>query len=122
MSNVKKVTKRDNFEEVIKIATELGRTDLVEFAQHEIELLDKKANSKVATKTQKENEGLKENILEFLRDNSNEMFTITQLQEKVAELEGLSNQKVSALVAQMVKTEEVKRITDKKKSYFQIAE
>ena len=122
MSNVKKVTKRDNFEEVIKIATELGRTDLVEFAQHEIELLDKKANSKVATKTQKENEGLKENILEFLRDNSNEMFTITQLQEKVVELEGLSNQKVSALVAQMVKTEEVKRITDKKKSYFQIAE
>lgn len=122
MSNVKKITKRDNFEEVIKIATELGRTDLVEFAQHEIELLDKKANSKVATKTQKENEGLKENILEFLRDNSNEMFTITQLQEKVAELEGLSNQKVSALVAQMVKTEEVKRITDKKKSYFQIAE
>lgn len=122
MSNVKKVTKRDNFEEVIKIATELGRTDLVEFAQHEIELLDKKANSKVATKTQKENEGLKENILEFLKDNSNEMFTITQLQEKVVELEGLSNQKVSALVAQMVKTEEVKRITDKKKSYFQIAE
>ena len=50
------------------------------------------------------------------------MFTITQLQEKVVELEGLSNQKVSALVAQMVKTEEVKRITDKKKSYFQIAE
>lgn len=118
MADVKRVTKRDNFEEVIKIAKELGRTDLVEFAQHEIDLLDKKASSKVTTKTQKENEGIKEVIKNFLNNTPNEMFTITQLQEKIADLADYSNQKVSALVNQLYKANEVDKVVDKKKSYF----
>ena len=118
MADVKRVTKRDNFEEVIKIAKELGRTDLVEFAQHEIDLLDKKASSKVTTKTQKENEGIKEVIKNFLNSTPNEMFTITQLQEKIADLADYSNQKVSALVNQLYKANEVDKVVDKKKSYF----
>lgn len=118
MADVKRVTKRDNFEEVIKIAKELGRTDLVEFAQHEIDLLDKKASSKVTTKTQKENEGIKEVIKNFLNNTPNEMFTITQLQEKIADLADYSNQKVSALVNQLYKANEIDKVVDKKKSYF----
>ena len=43
MADVKRVTKREYFGEVVKMAESLGRTDIVEFAQHEIELLDKKA-------------------------------------------------------------------------------
>ena len=118
MADVKRITKRDNFEEVIKIAKELGRTDLVEFAQHEIDLLDKKASSKVTTKTQKENEGIKEVIKNFLNSTPNEMFTITQLQEKIADLADYSNQKVSALVNQLYKANEIDKVVDKKKSYF----
>ena len=118
MADVKRVTKRDNFEEVIKIAKELGRTDLVEFAQHEIDLLDKKASSKVTTKTQKENEGIKEVIKNFLNNTPNEMFTITQLQEKITDLADYSNQKVSALVNQLYKANEIDKVVDKKKSYF----
>ena len=118
MADVKRVTKRDNFEEVIKIAKKLGRTDLVEFAQHEIDLLDKKASSKVTTKTQKENEGIKEVIKNFLNSTPNEMFTITQLQEKIADLADYSNQKVSALVNQLYKANEIDKVVDKKKSYF----
>ena len=118
MADIKRVTKRDNFEEVIKIAKELGRTDLVEFAQHEIDLLDKKASSKVTTKTQKENEGIKEVIKNFLNSTPNEMFTITQLQEKIADLADYSNQKVSALVNQLYKANEIDKVVDKKKSYF----
>ena len=118
MADVRRVTKRDNFEEVIKIAKELGRTDLVEFAQHEIDLLDKKASSKVTTKTQKENEGIKEVIKNFLNSTPNEMFTITQLQEKIADLADYSNQKVSALVNQLYKANEIDKVVDKKKSYF----
>ena len=118
MADVKRVTKRDNFEEVIKIAKELGRTDLVEFAQHEIDLLDKKASSKVTTKTQKENEGIKEVIKNFLNSTPNEMFTITQLQEKITDLADYSNQKVSALVNQLYKANEIDKVVDKKKSYF----
>ena len=49
----KKITKRDNFNEIIKIATELNRKDLVEFATHEIELLDRKKSTDTKSKTQK---------------------------------------------------------------------
>ena len=118
MADVKRVTKREYFGEVVKMAENLGRTDIVEFAQHEIELLDKKASSKVTTKTQKENEGIKEIIKNFLNETPNEMFTITQLQEKVEDLKDYSNQKISALVSQLVKANEIDKIVDKKKSYF----
>lgn len=118
MADVKRVTKRENFEEVIKVAEGLGRTDIVEFAQHEIELLDKKTSSKVTTKTQKENEGIKEVIKDFLNATPNEMFTITQLQEKIADLVDFSNQKISALVNQLYKASEIDKVVDKKKSYF----
>lgn len=118
MADVKRVTKREYFGEVVKMAESLGRTDIVEFAQHEIELLDKKASSKVTTKTQKENEGIKEIIKNFLNETPNEMFTITQLQEKVEDLKDYSNQKISALVSQLVKANEIDKVVDKKKSYF----
>lgn len=118
MADVKRVTKREYFGEVVKMAESLGRTDIVEFAQHEIELLDKKASSKVTTKTQKENESIKEIIKNFLNETPNEMFTITQLQEKVEDLKDYSNQKISALVSQLVKANEIDKVVDKKKSYF----
>ena len=118
MADVKRVTKREYFGEVVKMAESLGRTDIVEFAQHEIELLDKKASSKVTTKTQKENEGIKKIIKNFLNETPNEMFTITQLQEKVEDLKDYSNQKISALVSQLVKANEIDKVVDKKKSYF----
>lgn len=118
MADVKRVTKKEYFGEVVKMAESLGRTDIVEFAQHEIELLDKKASSKVTTKTQKENEGIKEIIKNFLNETPNEMFTITQLQEKVEDLKDYSNQKISALVSQLVKANEIDKVVDKKKSYF----
>ena len=118
MADVKRVTKKEYFGEVVKMAESLGRTDIVEFAQHEIELLDKKASSKVTTKTQKENEGIKEIIKNFLNETPNEMFTITQLQEKVEDLKDYSNQKISALVSQLYKANEIDKIVDKKKSYF----
>lgn len=118
MADVKRVTKREYFGEVVKMAESLGRTDIIEFAQHEIELLDKKASSKVTTKTQKENEGIKEIIKNFLNETPNEMFTITQLQEKVEDLKDYSNQKISALVSQLVKANEIDKVVDKKKSYF----
>ena len=118
MADIKRVTKRENFEEVIKIAEGLGRTDIIEFAQHEIELLDKKASSKTTTKTQKENEGIKTVIKDFLNATPNEMFTITQLQEKITDLADFSNQKISALVNQLYKANEIDKVIDKKKSYF----
>ena len=117
----KKITKRDLFNEVIKLAQENGRNDLVEFAQHEIDLLNSKKSSNTMTATQKENENIKAIILEELA-RAGKAVTITELQAQSEKLANYSNQKVSALLKQLVDTKAVAKVIDKKKSYFTIAE
>ena len=41
-----KITKKMRFEEMVEIFEDMGRTDLVEFANHELELLAKKNGGK----------------------------------------------------------------------------
>lgn len=117
----KKITKKDLFNEVIKLAQENGRNDLVEFAQHEIDLLNSKKSNGTMTATQKENENIKAIILEELA-RVDKAVTITELQAESEKLANYSNQKVSALLKQLVDTKQVAKVTDKKKSYFTIAE
>lgn len=122
MSN--KITKKERFEEIVKIAENLGNEGLKEFALHEIELLENKRNSKTATATQKANEGLKENIVNFLTENKGNKYTITDLIAQVPEFQELevtlTNQKVSALCKQLVDGGDIKKITEKKKSLFYV--
>ena len=113
----KKITKRDNFNEIIKIATELNRKDLVEFAAHEIELLDRKKSTDTKSKTQIENENIKNVIVDTLTELA-KFATITDIQNANPQLAELSNQKISALLKQLVDTEVVKKQIDKKKAYF----
>ena len=113
----KKITKRDNFNEIIKIATELNRKDLVEFATHEIELLDRKKSTDTTSKTQIENENIKNVIVDTLTELA-KFATITDIQNANPQLAELSNQKISALLKQLVDTEVVKKQIDKKKAYF----
>ena len=63
-----KITKKDMFNEVITLAQENGRDDLVAFAEHEIELLNKRnsAESKAKLAKQAENAKLADAIVEFL--------------------------------------------------------
>lgn len=117
----KKITKRDNFNTLRGIVENLGREDLVEFIDHEIELLNKKATSKTPTKTQIENESIKNLILESL-GNLNKPVTISELQESDENLATYSNQKVSALLTQLIKDNKVVRVEDKRKAYFSLAD
>lgn len=71
-----------------------------------------KTNKKLSAK-QVENEKLKDAILDFLI-SENGSFTITEITDYVEELNGLSNQKVSALTKQLVDDNLVKRVEDKK--------
>ena len=119
MANAK-VTKKDNFEEVIKIAKELGRTDLVEFAQHELDLLKKKTSTK-STKTNEEQIALMEKIVNALNEIGRGV-TITELQKENAEMAEYSNQKLSAMLKKLVDNKQVTKIVDKKKSYFTTVE
>lgn len=110
MAEVKK-TKRVFYNEIVEIAKNLGKEDLVEFATHEIELLDKKKSSDTKSKNQIANEGIKEVIVNALQELG-KFATISEIQSANAELSELSNQKVSALLKQLVDSGAVKKQID----------
>ena len=115
-----KITKREVIgmmmnEEVVK-----ANPTYVAYLENELALLDKKASNKKATKTQEENVGIKATILEVLATIGRG--TVTDIQNGNAELSALSNQKVSALVRQLVESGKVVKTVEKKKSIFSLAE
>ena len=117
MAEIKKLTKKDYFKELKEIVAEIGRTDLVDFIDHEVELLNKKGSKSTPTKTQVENEAIKEKIVTTLVE-LNKFATITDIQNANTELADLSNQKISALLKQLVDTNIVDKVVEKKKAYF----
>ena len=119
---VKKIIKKEMFGKLIELAQENDRADLIEFCEHEIELLNKKASASGQTKTQAENEKIKVVIAEELTRIARAV-TISELIKESESLGQYSNQKLSALLKQMVKNDKtVTKIIDKKKSLFTIAE
>ena len=115
-----KITKREVIgmmmnEEVVK-----ANPTYVAYLENELALLDKKAQNKKVTKTQEQNKGIKATILKVLATIGSG--TVTDIQNGNEELSALSNQKVSALVRQLVESGDVVKTTDKKKSIFSLAE
>lgn len=113
-----KITKKEMFT-MIKAQVK-DNAEMVAFIDHEIELLEKKASNKKATKTQEANVGIKSTILAVLEGGKS--MTVTEMQGASAELGELSNQKVSALVRQLVESGEVVKTIDKKVSRFSLAD
>ena len=110
----KKMTKRDYFEQ-IKSKYALTE-DEVKFIDHEIELLEKKnAADKKPTAQQMVNKSTQDAIYEGME--SGKLYTITDLIKEIPECADMTNQRVSALVRQMI-DEKVERIEDKRKAYF----
>lgn len=120
----KKMTKRDYFNGLLGVIE--NHKDSIEnyedfkaFIEREIELLNKKRSNSKPTKTQIENEKIKEKILEVLTD-VNEVMTISELMTADG-LENYSNQKLSVLCHQLVNEHKVVNTKVKKISYFKIA-
>ena len=113
-----KITKKEMFT-MMKVQVKES-AEMVAFIDHEIELLDKKASNKKATKTQEANIGIKSTILAVLEGAK--PMTVTEMQGASAELGELSNQKVSALVRQLVEAGKVVKTIDKKVSRFSLAD
>lgn len=109
----KKMTKREMFMAIREVVA--NDTDMVEFIDHEIELLSRKHSTRKPTKTQIENEGIKEVILDALDGNT---YTIRELCNSKVELSSLTSQKVSALVTQLKKANLVVRTEIKGIAYF----
>ena len=72
------------------------------------------------TATQTANEGFKVAILNAMENGKG--YTITDLMKSIAEIADLSNQRVSAIVRQMVEGGVLVREEIKRKAYFSLAE
>ena len=124
MSNVKKLTKRDYFNQLKAVEGVKANPELVKFIDHELELLAKKNASGEGkmTAAQLANEGIKAEILECMVDEPNRMFTISEMQKEFPCCTDLSNQRISALIRQLKEDGKVERIEDKRKAFFRIAQ
>lgn len=119
----KKITKRESFAEIREILAELGKDRLVGVMEHELELLAKKnaSGSSKPTAVQIANEGIKAEILECMANEPNRLFTISEMQKLFPCCAELSNQRVSALVRQLIADGKVERLEEKRKAVFRIA-
>ena len=113
----KKITKKEMFAQIREVVAD--NADMVAFIDHEIELLSKKSGSKKPTATQIANEGLKATILAVLEGS--EGMTASEVLASSDEFAGLSNQKITALLRQLVLDGSVTKITDSKKTLFKLA-
>lgn len=117
----KKVTKKDMFEEIKKVALELGRIDIVEFAENELNLLEKKRNSskKVdAEKLEKDNT-LKSAILEVLKNYENGL-SVDEIRKANTSIGEESNQKITYLLGVLVKEKLVEREPKGRKKLYKV--
>ena len=114
-ATTKKITKREKFEMLMTIAEVKANPILSEFIERELELLAKKNSAeKKPTAQQAENEAIKETILENLTSR----MTISEMQKSIPDLAEYSNQKISALMRQLILEGLVEKVEDKRKSYF----
>lgn len=119
MANTKKMTKREMFEQIK--ANHPLTTEEVAFINHELELLAKKNSAeKKPTAVQVANEGIKGDIVAGMEQGK--QYTITDLMKSIPACAELSNQRVSALVRQLVTDGVVVRTEEKRKAYFSLAD
>lgn len=113
-----RMTKAQKFQILADLPTVKADPMLSEFIAHEMELLAKKNTAdKKPTAQQEANAVIKQNVLTVLADG--EKRTVSDLLKMVPDLpDTMTNQRMSALVRQMVDAGEVIRTEDKRKAYF----
>ena len=110
----KKLTKKEMFAQIL---TRLSDESEIAFINHEIELLENKASgNKKPTATQVANESLKVVILNYLE--TVDSATVTDVQKYIGN--DITNQKVSALLKQLVENGQINKFYEKRKAYFSI--
>ena len=120
-NTTKKFTKRDNFN---RLLNEYDLTpDLVEFIEHEIELLNRKNTTKDGekrlTKTQTENAKVAEEILAYMEIDH--LYAPADLIKLVPACAEYSVPKVSAVVRPLVDENKIVKVNDKRKVYYKLA-
>ena len=113
------MTKKEMFAEIRNIVAD--NEEMVAFIDHEIELLERKSNSpKKPTKTQIENDGFKAEIVAYLTEVDAPK-TIKELQAEIPSIGGLTNQRITHMLTDLVKAETLTKEYVKKTPYYSIA-
>lgn len=102
MEEKKKMTKKEYFEAIIKVLSEDNHTDLINFCQDQIVLLDnksKKAKEKAAEK-KANGDALRQLVQDTL---TQEYQTISEIYSKIGNQEQYSKAKVTSRLTQLVK-------------------
>ena len=118
----KKMTKKEMFTLIATLNA--TNTEIVDFCNHEIELLDRKksnGNAKANEKMDKQVE-----LVYSVLEKENAVMTVSEiiasgnLDELANENGVVSTQKVSAILKKLVDSGRVVKFTEKKKTYFRI--
>ena len=121
----KKITKKMVVEMMLAdekiVATEVFKA----YLENELELLKKKSENKKATKNQEANVAIKADILEVMTNMAPS--TATEIMNAVKSINTekyatLTNQRVSALLRQLIEDNKVVKSVDKKVSKFALAD
>lgn len=119
----KRKTKKEFFAEIIEICEDCEREDLIEFCNHEIELLTKKAST--PSKEDKEKDTWKDIVYEVVV-TANRPISITEMIAEYGDIlkplrneKGIvTSQRMSAYLQKLIKDGKVDSNKDKKKTVF----
>lgn len=117
-----RVTKKEMYGRLIEIVEGANVQDveaIVEFLNHEIELVSKKRNGQI--KVQKANVELVEKVYEVIAA-ADRPLAVAEIYDAMRDVEGITSaNKVNALVKKLKDEGRVVRTEEKKKAYFSIA-
>lgn len=111
----KKITKVNRFNQILAISEVAENSELVEFINHEIELLQKKSASKKSAKKSEEFIALKNIVAGVLTD---EPMTISEIIKSSNALTGITTQKLVPIFKELVLDGVAQRIEEKGKALF----
>lgn len=125
-TSARRTTKREYYNILLGIEAVAQNPDLVAFINNELELLSKKSSSTSSKPTAKQatNGAYKNDILDYLGSEKDKMATITEMWKNIESLandETMSNQRISALVRQLIEEQRVERVVEKRVAYFKLA-
>ena len=100
-----------------EVSTEIKCNEVIEKLEAlKGQLMKRSSGGRKPTKTQTENESLKEDIFAYVSENG------AKRASEVAVYFGMSGQKASALLKQLVDAQALERFTEKRVTYFRVAE
>ena len=121
-TTTRKPTQRDRYAEIREILVSAGRDDLVEFVDGRVAQLDKKNSAeRKPTAKQVENAGFKQEILSYMEQGV--LYASADIAKSVPALveAGVSANRVTAMLTQLVNDGAIVRTVDKRKSFYSLA-